>query len=120
MKRRERGYFTLVGMLVVVAILVIVAAFYMGGPTTNERADKLGNSNLGRAVLKSRDHECRTNLGQVKSYIEMAHIEDRQVNSLQDLNAPGTILKCPIGGESYVLDVANQRVTCPHPGHENY
>lgn len=120
MKRRERGYASLIGMLVVIAIIGIVAAFYYGGPGTSGRADGLGKSNVGRAVLRARDSECKTNIGQVRNLVEMAHIDDLKLASLQDLNAPHQTTHCPIGHEPYELDVESQRVTCPHPGHEKY
>ncbi len=118
--KRQRGYFTLIGMLVVIAIIAIAAAYLYGGSGTSDRADKLGKSTLGRAVLKARDDECRTNLGQLREFLMMQHADEEKVTSLSQLNVPPKLLKCPVGGENYVLDVDTQTVSCIHPGHEKY
>lgn len=118
--KRQRGYLTLIGLIVVIAIIAIVTATYYGSPIGEPREDGVGNTLLGSSVAKARDEECKSNLRQIRGLVQVAQIGDEKVQSLSELGAESKSVRCPIGGEGYVLDVEEQKVTCPHPGHQAY
>jgi prepilin-type N-terminal cleavage/methylation domain-containing protein len=120
--RRSRGHL-LIELIVVIAIIAILAAVYYGGwlsPGTSDRPDGEGTTIVGRSALKARDTECQNYIGQVRSAISMQKIDDIIPQSLQELNLPAKLLRCPIGSEAFEYDVATQKVKCPHPGHEDF
>lgn len=119
---KRRGHL-LIELLVVIAIIAIIAAIYYGGgfgTSRNDRPDKLGHSTVGKAALKARDTVCRDQLRQVRLSVDAQTSGDTPPASLSQLGLKDTMLKCPIGGEAYVYDATSQKVSCPHPGHENF
>lgn len=118
---------TLAALLVVVAIIALLAgALYFGSgmfgtPKEPPRADKLGTSMPALSKLKAQDDVCMSNLQQVRTAVQMARMSDEQPpTSLDDIPSVKSLVYCPIGHEHYNYDPSTGRVTCPHPGHENY
>ncbi len=112
----------LIELIVVVAIIGILAAVYLGGgfgKPDSDRPDGLGKTTVGRAALKAKDFECSNYLGQVRAAIQMQKIDDVIPNSLTELSLPSRMLQCPVGKEAYEYSPPTQIVKCPHPGHED-
>lgn len=121
---------TLVGMLVTMAIIAVLAVgmFYgsgmlkQGGPTS-PRKDGKGTTVPGLVKLEAKDTVCRSNLGQLRMAIEIAHTnsgEESFPTTIEETRLGSDFYKCPVGGEGYQYDPATGLVTCPHPGHEKY
>lgn len=119
----------MVGLLVAVLIIgIAVAVYFTGGfgmfgeTTLPARPDGQGKTTVGRAAIRAKDEVCRSNLRQVRMAIQIQQTTDGLPASLSDL--PGLspeFLHCVIEPkEAYVYDPATGKVTCPHPGHENF
>lgn len=120
--KKQRG-FTLISILAAIVIIVILSAIYFGGGGYESgREDGQGKSPLGSAVLKSKDYKCREYIQQVRASIQiMVDIDDYFPQSLDEVNVPASMKKCPIGGEPYILAAPeNNFVYCPHLGHEKF
>ncbi len=124
---RRRGN-SLVGLLAVVlivaiAVIVIFKGNVFGGGGTDEspRADGKGTTVPGLAKAKAQDEVCRSNLGQIRTAIQMQMMTDETPPaSLEDLRLGSSFLTCPLGGEPFVYDPSRGVVYCPHPGHEKF
>ena len=119
----------MMGLLVSIVIIGILVAVYLtgglglfGGETAlPERADGQGKTTVGRAAARAKDEVCRSNLRQVNMSIEVQKTADEIPSSLSELGLGDAFLKCAIPpNEAYVYDGQGGRVTCPHPGHENF
>jgi prepilin-type N-terminal cleavage/methylation domain-containing protein len=118
MKNTRISGFSLIELLVVVAVLAIAAAFilprYLGGTGLDGKKTK-------SPIVAAKGVECQTYLLQVRQGINMAKInEERLPESMAALKLPAEVTHCPVGGEEYTYDPAKAEVHCPHPGHENY
>lgn len=120
---------TLVGLMAAMAIIAIlsVGAFYgsgmLTGKTGSARKDGRGKTIPGLAKLKAQDTVCQSNLGQLRSGIELATNasgEDTPPQTLEETRIGSSFYECPLGKERYVYDPATGKVGCPHPGHEKY
>lgn len=118
---------SLVGVLVAVAVVVVAAVFFAVGPklageTPVERKDGKGETVVGKSLLAGKDTQCESNLGQLRSGIQIATdpVDDIKPQTLQETNLGSQFYSCPVGGESYVYDPQTGKVNCPHPGHESY
>lgn len=123
MRRPRNQAHLLIELLVVIAIIAVLAAVYYGGwlsPATSDRPDAQGQTLVGRSALKAKDLECQNYIGQVRAAIKMQEVDDIVPQSLQDLNLPAKVLRCPVGQEPYTYDPATLKVKCPHAGHEAF
>ncbi len=122
---------TLVATLVtVVIILVLVVVLFKGSNLfgakaggASTRPDKLGTTVLGQARWSAKDDVCRSNLGQLRSAIQLFEQtnDDQPPHSLTEIKGLGSeFFICPIGSEPYQYDPTTGQVHCPHPGHEKY
>jgi len=118
----ERGFLTLIGLLLVIVIIGILFAMYAGGlggggsPATGGGAA----TTLGGAKNRASDTVCRNNLSQLRAAISIyAGTAGSNPSSLDSVQ-PGVSLTCPLGGEPYQYDPLSGKVKCVHPGHGNY
>lgn len=116
----ERGFFTLIGLLLAMVIVVILFSMYglpggMGGAGTGGDPATV----FGGTKDRAQDVVCRNNLAQLRAAIGI-HAGTSGVNppSLDGLHA-GIDLTCP-GGEAYEYDPATGNVRCVHPGHGSF
>ena len=124
---RRRGQ-TLVATLVVIAIMAILAVallrpWAVGGTAKPARADGKGETVPGLVKLKADDTVCRSNLDQVRSFIQIArgNADDQPPAALAEIQGlPKDFLACPLGKEPYAYDPTTGTVRCVHPGHEKY
>jgi len=119
-RRAERGFFTLIGLLIVIVIIGILLAMYAGGPVGGPTPGGGATTVLGGAKQRAEDVLCRNNLSQLRAAISI-YRSTAAANppSLRDLNA-GVSLTCPVGGEPYQYDPRSGMIGCAHPGHERF
>jgi hypothetical protein len=128
MNNKQRGSSMMVLLVAIVIIGVLVAVYLTGGlgmfggeTVLPARADGQGKTTVGRAAARAKDEVCRSNLRQVNMSIEVQKTADQIPSSLTELGLGPEFLKCAIPpNEAYVYDGQGGRVTCPHPGHENF
>jgi len=119
-RRSERGFLTLIGLLVVIVIIGILFALYFGGTGPKSAGPAGATTTPGRAVEQARDVVCRNNLAQIRAAIQTyVATSGAYPPSLESLEV-GIPLNCPVGGEPYVYDPATGQVHCVHPGHGRY
>lgn len=126
---RHRGN-TLVATLVTVAIILILVVVLFkgssvfgaaGGKAPSARADGHGTTVLGRVRYEAKDAVCQSNLSQVRTAISLAQQSNDEFPArLEDTKIGNDFYSCPIGHEPYTYNVQTGKVSCPHPGHENY
>ena len=118
----ERGFFTLIGLLLVIVIIGILFAMY-GMPTGGTGAAGSGSSPAtiaGGAKVRAQGVVCQNNLQQLRAAISIYQANNQSYPpSLESLNA-GVSLTCPVGGEPYQYDPTTGRAQCVHPKHEGF
>jgi len=129
MKRSNRGSWTLIGLLVVVAIIVIVVAVkFAGGPMTTADKDKdlldeasTKKTTVGRAIDTGKSVACRSQLQQIRAGIEIYKQSSESGGpppTLKDAvpNVSTAYFSCPVSGQAYTYDPATGTAACPsHP-----
>jgi len=118
----ERGYLTLIGLLIAIVIIGILFALYAGGPTVGPSPEREGaaTTTLGGAKRSAQGALCRNNLSQLRAAVSLyVSNSGSYPPSLEALDA-GVSLRCPVGGEPYQYDFTAGKVHCVHPGHEGY
>ncbi|HWA83537.1 MAG TPA: type II secretion system protein [Fimbriimonadaceae bacterium] len=121
---------SLVGLLVVIAIIAILAVVFMRGNNTlmapgtgSPRADGKGTTVPGLIMAKAKDDVCIEHLRDLRMALSLAHDTDGDEKwpaTLQDTKQGAEFYKCPIGGEPYKYNPETGEVKCVHPGHEKY
>ena len=136
-RRSERGFLTLIGLLVVIVIIAILAAvMFTGGfpgagrGGTERLLEEAGGGGpggpqtvYGKARQAAQSTVCRNNLTQARAAIQMFQgSEGRFPASLEELaqSTPGLVLRCDVSKQPYSYDPTTGRVWCTQPGHENY
>ena len=121
-RRAERGFLTLIGLLIVIVIIGILFAMYAGGPGGGSSRPGTGDATttLGGVKGRANDVLCRNNLSQLRAAISI-YVSSVSSNpsSLSELQS-GVQLTCPVGGKPYQYDPRSGRVGCAHPGHERF
>ncbi|HRJ26011.1 MAG TPA: hypothetical protein PLO61_00700 [Fimbriimonadaceae bacterium] len=128
-RRREAGNWSLIGLLVGVAIILVLVVIFVGpgtkvfgGAGSTEgpppRKDGVGETVIGRSKAAAEDVVCRDQLRQIRMALTMRG-PDEQATSISELRLDPKFSNCPFG-DPYQLDATAQTVTCPHPGHEKY
>jgi hypothetical protein len=120
-RRRERGFFTLIGLLAVIVIIAIMFVMYTGQQGGAGPAGTGGTTTtFGGARDRAGDAVCRNNLAQLRAAVSISlGTAGTNPSSLEGLQA-GAPLSCPAGDEPYEYDPATGEVRCVHPGHEEY
>lgn len=127
MKMLQRGQ-TLVASLIVIVIMCVLAVVLLQGSgafskegAKSSRPDGLGKTTVSTVKYAAKDDVCRSNLNQVRSSIEInTTTDDQRPATLEDTRLGAQFYECPIGHERYNYDPSTGKVSCPHPGHENY
>lgn len=118
----QRGYLTLIALLVVIVIIGILFATQYGGSPRRTGPTPRGESQtlLGGAVDRADATVCRNNLNQLRAAIQVYQANAQAwPPDLESLQA-GVRLQCPVGREPYQYDPLTGAVHCMHPGHENF
>jgi len=119
----------MMGLLTAVLIIgVMVAVYFTGGfgmfgeTALPDRPDGQGKTTIGRAANRAKDEVCRSNIRSVRMSIQIQQTTEGLPSSLDELPGLGPEFKhCSIEPkEAYVYDPSTGKVTCPHPGHENF
>jgi hypothetical protein len=126
----------LIELIIVLVIIMGGVSLYFGMmrssvPTGGELSQTGGASSTGdqpaslalKVEQRAQGVQCQQNIRQLRMMIGME--KDQTENggyppSLQAIRGAEQITQCPVGGEPYTYDPATGRVSCPHPGHENY
>lgn len=122
----ERGFLTLIALLVVIVIIGILFASQYGGRTRRSAQTggrvPAGESQtlLGGAVDRADATLCLNNVKQLRMAISIYQGNMGTFpGSLAELQS-GVTLACPVGEEPYEYDPNTGVVRCVHPGHERY
>jgi flagellin-like protein len=132
MKLNNRGNWSLLGLLVAVAIVVIAAAYLYGGrggvvtvDSNSKLLDKASKkqTTLGKAMDTAKAADCRQRLIQIRSAIQMYRDQSTDATpenpkSFKDmgLGVSTDFYQCPMSGQLYTYDPATGTVKCPtHP-----
>jgi len=123
LRSSQRGFFTLIGLLLALAIIAILLGMYgMPSGTGGSGAGQGGDVQtvVGGTKNRAMDAVCRNNLSQLRAAIGIHSATTQSYpSSLEQLNA-GVDLVCPTGGEPYRYNPQTGKVTCAHPGHEGF
>ena len=121
-RSREGGFFTLIGLLVVIVIIGMLMAMYGGFPGGGKGSSGSGGAVtvLGGAKGRAESVVCQNNLQQLRAAISIYQGGNQAFPpSVESLNA-GISLSCPVGGEPYEYDPSTGQVHCVHPRHERF
>lgn len=116
----ERGFFTLIALLVVIVIIAILFATQYGGPARRggtSGAPGEPHTVLGGAVNRADATLCRNNLAQLRAAITIYQGNYNAFPPSLDELQSGVTLTCPVGREPYEYDPNTGAVRCVHPGH---
>jgi len=129
----NRGNWTLIGLLVAVAIVVVAFAVYMGGggpSTVEEDSELLDQSSqkqtvYGKAIDTAKDTECQERLRQIRLGIvnyKAVSATEQNPPTLKDigLGVSTNYYQCPVSGQPYSYDPATGQVKCQNPSHADY
>ena len=132
MKLNNRGNWSLIGMLVAVAIVVAGAAVYFGGNMTTVKKDSslLDKSStkqtvVGRAMDTAKGADCRERLNQIRTGIatyKASQGSEDNPPTFKDMQmgVSADYFQCPVSNQAYKYDPAVGTVQCQYPGHANF
>ena len=125
MRLNNRGNWSLIGLLVVVVIVGVVAAVYLGGrdstTTVANREDLLDpesakQTTVGRSMDTAKAVDCRERLRQIRLGIDNYRLSsEANAPSLKDagLGVSTDYFYCPVSGKPYSYAPAGGQVACP-------
>ena len=127
MKLNNRGSWTLIGLVVVAAIIMVWAVYYYvgsGGTATVKSDSKLlttkssKKTTVGKAIDTGKAEVCRQQLNQIRlgiqTYKTAGDVEGNPA-SLKDLDlgVSSSYFQCPVTNDLYSYDPASGQVSCP-------
>ena len=130
--RNERGSWTLVGLLVAVAVgMVVFFVVLMPKMTTGTgaQAEKEGllkpggpsgqsKTVVGASLDQAKATACRSNLDQIRTLVKYAQAQGEPLPaSIQEMKL-GSASNCPVTNQPYQYDPNTGVVKCQTPGHE--
>jgi hypothetical protein len=124
---------TLIGLLVVIAIIGIGIALYFGGglngllpgsglapaPEGMERSTT-SSTPIGSTLRQTRGVECRERLSQLRQALLLRQTEEERITRLSELGLPARMLECPATHQPYSFNPETQTITCPTEGHTSF
>ncbi len=128
----NRGNWTLIGLLVGVAIVVVAMAVMWGSGGRFTTAGKAGEdlatqsdktTVIGQSMDAAKGSQCRQQLGQIRQSIEVYKTSnDENPATLNDLGLPASadFFACPTSKMPYVYDPATATVRCPYQYHAGF
>ena len=133
MRLNNRGNWSLIGILVAVAIVVILAAIYLGGnnmTTVKEDSSLLDKSSdkqtvVGKSIDTAKGADCRERLNQIRTGIatyKASQGSEENPAALKDLQmgVSADYFQCPVSGQAFNYDSATGQVQCQYQGHTNF
>lgn len=134
MRLNNRGNWSLIGLLVVVAIIGVAIYFMFGkgGGLSSVKSnsglvDQSSNKQTvyGKAIDTAKGTDCRERLNQIRLGINTFKVSDpngANPPSLRDAvsNVAPDYFKCPVSGQAYIYDPATGTVRCPYPSHAKF
>lgn len=129
--RNERGNWTLIGLLVAVAVgLALVVFVFLPRMGTGNQAvkeglvqPKEGQTVVGASIDKAKETDCNARVRQLRMGIEQYKVSNENPPpTLQDMRLPvaADFYACPANGQPYQYDPASGVVRCTTPGHEGF
>lgn len=115
----QRGFFTLIGLLIVIAIIGILLAMYAGGGSPGSGSGA-GSTIPGGAMDRAQGAVCRNNLSQLRAGISTYVATAGSYPPSLEAARAGVATVCPLGDEPYDYDPITGQVRCRHPGHESF
>lgn len=128
MKLNNRGNWSLIGLLVTLAIVIAAAAYFMGkapagGPSTVGKNTSVLDSQskkgtvFGKAIDTGKATDCREHLNQIRLGIaayKASATDDRNPQSFKDigLSVGMDYFQCPMSNVPYTYDPATGTVKC--------
>ncbi len=117
----ERGFLTLIGLLIVIVIIGILMAMYgMPGGGGGSSGTGAPITVMGGAKTRAQGVLCQNNLQQLRVAIGIYQGNNQTFPPSLDAANAGISLNCPVGGEPYDYDPTTGQVHCVHPGHERF
>jgi len=133
MKISNKGNWTLIALLLAVAIIVVVAAVYFtsGSATTvkpnDARLDRASEKHtvVGKSMDSAKAVDCRTRLSQIRTGIQSyktVNTDESNPPTLGDigLGVSNDYFQCPVTNRPYTYDPSSGTVQCSSPGHEGF
>lgn len=114
-----RKGFSLVEILVVAIVLAVIAAVFVPRYLSGQK--KPGGGKTQSPKQAARGVECAANLTQLRQAYTMAQTTSeeggpRDLAALKSFGVTDAMLKCPVGGQPYLLGASGQ-IRCQTPGH---
>lgn len=133
MRLNNRGNWSLVGLLVAVAIVAVISAMYFTGTgfTTVGKNNKMLDQSskkhtvVGKAMDTAKGEDCRQRLIQIRTGISTYQSTSGSENfpaTLKDIGmgVSTDYFYCPVSNQPYVYDPATGKVSCQYKGHEGF
>ena len=132
MKFNNRGNWSLIGLLVTAAIIVIAAGVYFGGGAgltsvkkDSKYLDKTSKKQtvVGQSLDTAKGEVCRQQLDQIRKGIEAykaANATEDNPQTFKDigLGVSNEYFQCPVSKQPYTYDPATGQANCPN--HTNF
>jgi hypothetical protein len=129
----RKGSWTLMGIILVVALLVAAGAFYLSRPWTgsvksdNKLLDQQSRKStvVGKAIDTAKGVDCQERLRQIRAAIVTYKASDpNEANppTLEELRlgVSADYFQCPVSKQPYIYNPADGSVRCQYQSHATY